>query len=69
VENQKVDPYNNVQYEIKNGTLTITIVVDETKVEYRESGSGKSRVVATTGGNITIGMGGMKLGLNVYRKL
>ena len=62
-----IDPYDNVQTEIKDGILTITCVVDDTKVEARESKSGKSRIVATTGGNQVVGMGGLKLGLNLYR--
>lgn len=62
-----IDPYNNVVTKIEEGVLTITIVVDESKLLDRKSGSGKSRVLATTGGNRTVGMGGLKLGLNLYR--
>jgi len=49
-----------------DGDLCI-IRIDMTQTQGK-SGSGKSEVVATTRGNITL-PGGLKLGLNCYRPL
>lgn len=44
---------------------TLTIVIDLSKDE-GQSGSGKSLVIASSRGNLTLD-GGIKLGLNCYR--
>jgi hypothetical protein len=54
----------NVQVELKDSKLTIT--VDTTKT-IGPSKSGKSINIATTGGNIEV-TPGLFMGLNVYRK-
>ena len=49
----------------KGGKLLIEV---DTTVEGRLSASGKSKVVATTGGFADSGISGIRLGLNVIRK-
>jgi len=55
----------NVEMSVEGTTLTIT--VDLAK-EFGPSGSGKSIIIATTEGNMTIPDRDEKIGLNVYRK-
>lgn len=55
----------NVQLEVQGQQLVITVDLDQ---ELGESISGKSVMIATTGGNISVpGFEEIKLGLNVYR--
>lgn len=54
----------NVDMKIEGNKLTI--VVDLSKSQGK-SKSGKSEIVASTGGNVTLTDGKTKLGLNVYR--
>ena len=55
----------NVQMEVQGETLVVR--VDLTK-EYGLSSSGKSVIIASTGGNgAVIGREEVKIGLNVYR--
>lgn len=54
----------NVETKIEGNKLVIT--VDLTK-DFGKSKSGKSTIVASTGGNVTLPDGKTKLGLNVYR--
>lgn len=53
-----------IVYNEKDGVITLTIVPDEKGVL---SGSGKSRVHASTRGNMML-PNGMVLGLNLYSK-
>lgn len=39
------------------------------KEDHGPSGSGKSSIIGTTGGNVDIGKDGIKFGLNVYKPL
>ena len=55
----------NVEMSVEGTTLTIK--VDLAK-EFGASGSGKSTIIATTEGNMTIPDRDEKIGLNVYRK-
>lgn len=55
----------NVQMSVAGNILTIT--VDLTK-EFGPSSSGKTIIVASTEGNITVPERDEKIGLNVYRK-
>lgn len=55
---------NNVEFDVKNNVLTITVKLD---AKGHPSKSGKTTVIATTRGNVAIGKGDIKLGLNVYR--
>jgi hypothetical protein len=55
----------NVQMTVAGNTLTIT--VDLTK-EFGPSSSGKTIIIASTEGNITVPEREEKIGLNVYRK-
>jgi hypothetical protein len=55
----------NVQMTVAGNILTIT--VDLTK-EFGPSSSGKTIIVASTEGNITVPEREEKIGLNVYRK-
>jgi hypothetical protein len=57
----------NVTTAIKGSKLTLTIDLSKSQ---GTSASGKSTVVATTQGNVSIGdAAGTKMGLNVYRKI
>lgn len=56
----------NVSLSVKDDKLTITIDLSK---RGRDSESGKSRVIATTRGNVDVpGKVGLKLGLNLYAK-
>ena len=56
----------NVDLKIKDNKLTI--VVDLTK-EFGKSASGKSTMIASTEGNMSLpGMDNIKVGLNVYKR-
>jgi hypothetical protein len=56
----------NIEARIENSTLIIRI---DLKKRLRKSSSGKSTIIATTGGNIAIpGTDGAVLGLNLYTK-
>ncbi|HEX9127497.1 MAG TPA: hypothetical protein VF948_13920 [Methylomirabilota bacterium] len=55
----------NVQMTVAGNILTIT--VDLTK-EFGPSSSGKTIIIASTEGNITVPEREEKIGLNVYRK-
>jgi hypothetical protein len=55
----------NVQMSVAGDILTITI--DLTK-EFGPSSSGKTLIIASTEGNVTIPDREEKVGLNVYRK-
>lgn len=56
---------DNVQAEVQDGLLVLTIDLSQT---FGLSGSGKSVIIASTGGNVSLpGVGEVKIGLNVYR--
>ena len=55
----------NVQITVTANILTIT--VDLTK-EFGPSSSGKTIIIASTEGNVTVPERDEKIGLNVYRK-
>ena len=57
---------NNVVMAVKKGILTLT--VDLTK-KGTPSKSGKSNVIASTYGNVTIPEIGVTIGLNIYKKI
>lgn len=54
----------NVAIEMKGSKLVITVDLSK---DFGESASGKSRIVASTEGNVPLDVNGTKLGLNVYR--
>jgi hypothetical protein len=55
----------NIQMEVQGETLVIRV---DLRKEYGLSGSGKSIIIASTGGNIAVpGQEQVKIGLNVYR--
>lgn len=58
------DARNPVQVEVVDGECVIRFRVDR---DVGPSASGKTTVVATTRGNVTL-PGGVTLGLNAYRK-
>lgn len=65
----KIDRYDNIEASIEGGVLTLRIVVNETKVNVQPSKSGKTLVVATTGGAMRVpGSMALKLNLTLYRK-
>lgn len=55
----------NVEMSLEGNKLTVTIDLSR---EFGISGSGKSRIVASTGGNVSVpGNESVKIGVNVYR--
>lgn len=65
----KIDRYDNIDCSIEDGILTMRVCVDETRVDVQPSKSGKTLVVATTGGAIRVpGSMALKLNLTLYRK-
>jgi len=54
----------NVEVEKKGSSLVLTVDLSK---KVGDSKSGKSVVIATTGGNVDVG-GGIMVGLNVYKK-
>ena len=55
----------NIQMEVQGETLVIRV---DLRKEYGLSSSGKSVIVASTGGNVAVpGREEVKIGLNVYR--
>jgi hypothetical protein len=55
----------NVEMSIAGDILTITIDLSK---EFGPSSSGKTTIVASTEGNVTVPEREEKIGLNVYRK-
>ena len=55
----------NVQMTVDGNVLTITVDLSK---EFGPSSSGKTIIVASTEGNVTIPEREEKIGLNVYRK-
>ena len=53
----------NVQTEVKDGKLTITV---DLKEEHRPSKSGKTIIIASTHGAVKL-EGGVSLNLNIYK--
>jgi len=69
--NGLINPVGNLDMSMEGSVLVIKIETDEAKLSERFSGSGKSRTLATSGGNIAVRVadGMAKLGLNMYRKI
>lgn len=58
-------PMQNVVFEVQGEQLVIVVDLSQ---ELGESASGKSIIIATTGGNVSVpGCEDVKVGLNVYR--
>jgi hypothetical protein len=55
----------NVQMTVNGNLLTITVDLSK---EFGPSSSGKTIIIASTEGNVTIPQREEKIGLNVYRK-
>ena len=55
----------NIKYEVKGDTLTITVNLKE---RHGLSGSGNTVTVAGTQGNVKIGHGDIAMGVSVYTK-
>jgi len=64
---EKIDRYDNCEMEVENGVLTVKIVVDESKVDVQPSSSGKTMVVATSGGAVKVNGTTLKLNFTLYR--
>ena len=56
----------NVEMKVEGNTLTIKVDLSK---EYGQSSSGKSVIIASTEGNVSVPERGEKIGLNVYRKV
>ena len=63
----KIDTRNNVRTTIEGTTLVIRVELDPAKVELTPSASGKTRVIATTGGGKKMD-DGTTINLTIYRK-
>ena len=63
-----VDARQNVKMEVgSDGVLTIRVQLKD--VQTYPSVSGKTRIIATTGGNVPVaGFPDVKVGLNIYTK-
>jgi len=64
--NKKLSPYENYQIEVKDNKLIIIVDLDESNVALKESNSGQSMVVSTTGGAVVVPQTRYKLNLNLY---
>ena len=64
----KIDRYDNCEMKVKDGVLTVKMVVDETKVDVQPSGSGKTLVIATSGGAVKVNGTPLKFNFTLYRK-
>ena len=57
----------NVDLKVTGNKLVITVDLSKTQ---GTSASGKSEIIATTGGNQDVpGQAGVKIGLNIYKKV
>jgi len=54
----------NVNMQVEGNTLTITVDISK---DFGPSKSGKTRIIATTAGNISVPGTDAKIGLNIYR--
>ena len=63
----KISPRSNCQVEQSGGYMTIRVCVDPAKVTPELSKSGKTYLVATTGGAIRFA-DGVQVSVNIYRK-
>jgi hypothetical protein len=54
----------NVNMQVEGNTLTITVDISK---DFGPSKSGKTRIIATTAGNIAVPGTDAKIGLNIYR--
>ncbi len=55
----------NVEFQVQGNSLVIVVDLSQ---EVGESSSGKSIIIASTGGNVSVpGFEDVKVGLNVYR--
>lgn len=67
----KIDRYDNIECSIEDGILTMRVCVNETEVDVQPSKSGKTLVMATTGGAMRVAGSGIPpllLNLTLYRK-
>ena len=55
----------NVEMKVEGTTLTITVDLSK---EFGPSSSGKTTIIATTEGNVSLPGRDEKIGLNVYKK-
>lgn len=64
----KISRYDNVRTEVANGEVLIRINIRENEVDVQPSASGKTMVIATTGGAMRLNGTPLKLNLTLYRK-
>lgn len=58
-----------VTFKVEDGVLIIFVDISDEAIEAApDSVSGKTKSVASTGGNVEVGHEGLKFGLNVYKK-
>lgn len=63
----KVDRYENHEFSVEDGILTVKINLDEEKVDAQPSKSGKTVVLATSGGAVRIPGTDYRINFTVYR--
>ncbi|MCY2926450.1 MAG: hypothetical protein NT031_13615 [Planctomycetota bacterium] len=56
----------NIEMKVEGTTLTIKVDLSK---EYGQSSSGKSIIIASTEGNVSVPEREEKIGLNIYRKV
>ena len=65
----RISSRENVKVTLEGTRILIEIETDPAKVETVPSGSGKSIVIASTGGNRPLPGTDLVMGLNLYRKV
>ena len=64
----KIDRYQNVKVAIEGDELVIRCNINEDQVDVQKSASGKTFVIATSGGAVRVPDTEIKVNLTVYRK-
>ena len=64
----KIDRYENVQVAIEGNELVVRCNINEDQVDAQPSASGKTLVLATSGGAQRVPDTALKLNLTLYRK-
>ena len=67
MKNVNLEVMKNVSMEVEGNILKIKVDLSKDFGPSKTSKSGKTRIIATTAGNITVPGTDAKIGLNVYR--
>ena len=69
MKNINLEVMKNVSLEVEGNILTIKVDLSKDFGPSKTSKSGKTRIIATTGGNVEVPGTDATIGLNVYRLL